>query len=163
MEETVLREGKVYLRTFIPPSPLLYSCLSVSSLVVTVGSVCFKVNCCLFQFALKCCLANRGSSGDDWWAMRQTRSRDRLDSWDDFSLSPELILSFKGQDWVKRERDAEGKRMNKRERESFKGCNTVVTIVMMREGGRREGKVSWQWKHSRFKRQPIGFVYVWEP
>lgn len=45
--------------------------------------------------------------------MRQARSRDRLDSWDDFSLSPELILSFKGQDWVKRKGDAKGRRMNK--------------------------------------------------
>lgn len=49
--------------------------------------------------------------------MRQARSTDRLDSWDDFSLSPELILSFKGQDWVKRKRDAKGKRMNKGEKE----------------------------------------------
>lgn len=49
--------------------------------------------------------------------MRQARSRDRLDSWDDFSLSPDLILSFKGQDWVKRKRDAKRKRMNKGERE----------------------------------------------
>lgn len=47
--------------------------------------------------------------------MRQARSRDRLDSWDDFSHSPELILSFKGQDWVKRKRDAKGERMNKGE------------------------------------------------
>lgn len=29
--------------------------------------------------------------------MRQAHSRDRLDSWDDFSHSLELILSFKGQ------------------------------------------------------------------
>lgn len=50
--------------------------------------------------------------------MRQARSRDRLDSWDDFSHSPELILSFKGQDWVEGKRDAKGERMNKGERET---------------------------------------------
>lgn len=73
--------------------------------------------------------------------MRQARSRDRLDSWDDFSFSPDLILSFKGQDWVKRKRDAKRKRMNKGERERVsKAAITVVTIVMMREGGRRQGK-----------------------
>lgn len=47
--------------------------------------------------------------------MRQACSRDRLDSWDDFSHSPELILSFKGQDWVKRKKDAKGETMNKGE------------------------------------------------
>lgn len=79
--------------------------------------MCFKVNCCFFQFALKCCLENQGSSGGDWWAMRQARSRDRLDSWDGFSHSPELIPSFKRQDWVEGKRDAKRERMNKGERE----------------------------------------------
>lgn len=60
--------------------------------------------------------------------MRQTRSRDSLDSWDDFSHSPELILSFKGQDWVKGKRDTKGERMNKGERETVSKAGRQAVV-----------------------------------
>ena len=60
--------------------------------------------------------------------MRQVRSRDRLDSWDDFSHSPELILSFKGQDWVERKRYAKGERMNKGEKERVSKARRQAVI-----------------------------------